>query len=886
MKYILRRIYILTLMMILSISVFTLCVNVNAEVYGGEIFKSEEDNTEKFWKEVTEKSKTLDMFEIETMRGENVKHYRLSDGTYRAVSYDRPIHVKDEKGNWQEIDNTLIFDGKNYETKDKRVSFSKDISKDAFFMKYEEGDSAINVKIINDGDYSKNEAIVNNYNNIGNLLNERSSEQIYNIENYSTINYSNIFDNTSLECLLDYKTVVNKIRFDSIENSHNISLLINVANLRVELEEGTLMFYNLKNGNLEYKMLQPYVKYNDNIDNTVSQYKLVKTDKDGSEYMLTIEIDLSKYVFKEENGEQMRLLPNGPEIVIVGPIDGGGGGGGSSTPAVYDTYVSSSNTTTNYGSSPEVKVSVGNAQIGYFKIYEPAIPNGSTITDAFFRIPYYFTTSNSNYINVGAYQIMENWSESSVSWSSNINVSNVRLSNAYTYASATESNPGYVILGIGEAAKSWYSRSANNYGIAVKYENGNASTVLMKSWESHAERTTMTIDYSMDELIIKEGTYFIKNGHLDKYIQIDDGDSDNSYGTEDAILEVWTGTGVSFQKWTFEYLHNGYYKIKSYRSGKVIAVKEGNENNSNNALVQQTYDGSDRQQWKITITSSGKYKIKAKSSENYSTDRVMCIGEGIGGNGRNVEQREYSNNNIYKDEWIISTKQGRDATVYNYYDNGYSVRYNETNNQSQQNIDSYMDTIASRYLDLLDFVILHPEVSYYNSPIDVCKGTVNSGNINTTCSHSGTIHTERDSIISSFKSTYPKIEDSTNIYWTGHRVTSTATNGSVNFNRSCSTGHAIIMLEISSESIRKRDSEGVIMHELNHQFGARDHYHELAVSSDPTSCKFKDICSDCGTNKRPKTCVMNKSRTDISLNTVICTECLDEMKKYIEDNYD
>ena len=660
MKYILKRIYILTLMMILSIFMVALCVNVKAEVYGNEVFESEGGNTEKFWEEVNEKSKTLDMFEIESMREENVKHYKLPNGNYRAISFDRPIHMKDEKGNWQEIDNTLIFDGKNYETKDKRVSFSKDISKDAFFMKYAEGDSAINFKIINDKDYSKNEAIVNNYNNIESLLIERSSEQIYNIENYSTINYSNIFDNTSLECLLDYKTVVNKIRFESIENSHNISLLINVTNLRVELDEGNLMFYNLKNGTLEYKMLQPYVKYNNNIDNTVSQYKLVKTDKDGYEYKLTIEIDLSKYELKEDNGEQMRLLPNGPEIVIVGPIDGGGGGGGSSTPAVYDTYVSSSNANTNYGSSPEVKISAGNAQIGYFKIYEPAIPDGSTITDAFFRIPYYFTTSNSNYINVGAYQIMENWSESSVSWSSNINVSNVRLSNAYTYASATESNPEYVILGIGDAAKSWYSRSTNNYGIAVKYENGNASTVLMKSWESHAERTTMTIDYSMDELIVKEGTYFIKNGHLDKYIQIDDGDSDNSYATEDAILEVWTGTGVSFQKWIFEYLHNGYYKIKSYRSGKVISVKEGNEDESNDALVQQIYDGSDRQQWKITSTSSGKYKIKAKSSENYSTDRVMCIGEGIGGNGRNVEQREYSNNNTFKDEWYLEKV---DATV-------------------------------------------------------------------------------------------------------------------------------------------------------------------------------------------------------------------------------
>ena len=101
--------------------VVALCVNVKAEVYGNEVFKSEGNNIEKFWEEVNEKSKTLDMFEIESMREENVKHYKLPNGNYRAISFDRPIHMKDEKGNWQEIDNTLIFDGKNYETKDKRI---------------------------------------------------------------------------------------------------------------------------------------------------------------------------------------------------------------------------------------------------------------------------------------------------------------------------------------------------------------------------------------------------------------------------------------------------------------------------------------------------------------------------------------------------------------------------------------------------------------------------------------------------------------------------------------------------------------------------------------------------------------------------------------------
>lgn len=48
----------------------------------------------------------------------------------------------------------------------------------------------------------------------------------------------------------------------------------------------------------------------------------------------------------------------------------------------------------------------------------------------------------------------------------------------------------------------------------------------------------------------------------------------------------------------------------------------------------------------------------------------MCIGEGIGGNGRNVEQRSYSNNSTYKDEWILydvtriyGNKQHRDLNA-------------------------------------------------------------------------------------------------------------------------------------------------------------------------------------------------------------------------------
>lgn len=73
------------------------------------------------------------------------------------------------------------------------------------------------------------------------------------------------------------------------------------------------------------------------------------------------------------------------------------------------------------------------------------------------------------------------------------------------------------------------------------------------------------------------------------------------------------------------------------------------------ALVQKDFDNTTkRQQWKITKTSRGLYKIKAKSSEDYTTDFCMAAGDGIlTSNGRNVEQRVYSNNTDLKDEWVL-----------------------------------------------------------------------------------------------------------------------------------------------------------------------------------------------------------------------------------------
>ena len=70
-------------------------------------------------------------------------------------------------------------------------------------------------------------------------------------------------------------------------------------------------------------------------------------------------------------------------------------------------------------------------------------------------------------------------------------------------------------------------------------------------------------------------------------------------------------------------------------------------------VVQQTYTGDSRQKWSIATADSGAYIIRPQSKEGSETDWCLSVSTGIGANGRNVQQREYTNNSDYKDEWFI-----------------------------------------------------------------------------------------------------------------------------------------------------------------------------------------------------------------------------------------
>ena len=46
--------------------------------------------------------------EIKEERTETTKTFLMSDGSYRIVSYDQPVHVEVSEGTYEEIDNTFV----------------------------------------------------------------------------------------------------------------------------------------------------------------------------------------------------------------------------------------------------------------------------------------------------------------------------------------------------------------------------------------------------------------------------------------------------------------------------------------------------------------------------------------------------------------------------------------------------------------------------------------------------------------------------------------------------------------------------------------------------------------------------------------------------------
>lgn len=219
-------------------------------------------------------------------------------------------------------------------------------------------------------------------------------------------------------------------------------------------------------------------------------------------------------------------------------------------------------------------------------------------------------------------------------------------------------------------------------------------------------------------------------------------------------------------------------------------------------------------------------------------------------------------------------------TVINRYDKGYSVYYGETEATSRSKISSYTSSVGSRYSSLLGLTLSSATPAYYKSTCDNCKGTVTSSNLDTLCSHSAN-HTLVNTIHNDFASNISVGARATSILWSAHKISANYGAG-LNYNRSVTFNKKYIYsINKYSSSARDNSSKCLIMHELNHTIGAPDHYHEILSNG---TCRSGAICSVCGTNPRPSSCIMKSTGVSINSNDVICPHCIRDIRTYLISN--
>lgn len=104
--------------------------NLENDFEGTEVF--EDNSAEAYMKEKNPAQLQAELddmvYEIKSLREENVKHFRLADGKYQAVAYGQPVHRKNADGVWVDIDNSLSIVGEEIATNNARVKFAKKIT--------------------------------------------------------------------------------------------------------------------------------------------------------------------------------------------------------------------------------------------------------------------------------------------------------------------------------------------------------------------------------------------------------------------------------------------------------------------------------------------------------------------------------------------------------------------------------------------------------------------------------------------------------------------------------------------------------------------------------------------------------------------------------------
>lgn len=240
--------------------------------------------------------------------------------------------------------------------------------------------------------------------------------------------------------------------------------------------------------------------------------------------------------------------------------------------------------------------------------------------------------------------------------------------------------------------------------------------------------------------------------------------------------------------------------------------------------------------------------------------------------------------------YTLIIKRGYQATVNHYFDRGFYINQGigATQATAASFISQYQSVAHNVFLGHFDLNIQSTYPQFYESPPDLCSfagPTVMCEVHNPPCSAAETL-------VSDAFNRFGGSDTTTTVVWSNNYIN----NGSMGtagtfYNRDFSSPstYGIFMLTRSKDIY---EIEEILVHELSHQFGARDHYHEILANG---TCRGGLYCSNTlcnpyasGRSPRPASCIMNGELkyTDIqNFQQLFCDGCKGEIQAHLNDHH-
>lgn len=578
------------------------------------------------------------LVEVETLREENVKHFLNPDGTYTAIMYNNAVHRKDSEGNWQDIDNTMtennVKNKQAYITSDERAIFSKKINS-----------TENEIYTLNENGYKMTVSFSSNAlkNTTAKLSNhakkyaptssdsiETQYKKLKEIDTNTTILYKNALTGIDFEYVLSVNDIKENIIVRKTQEEYSYTFIYSLEGLIARLcDDGSVLLLDKNTEKEQYVLPTPYMydatgELSRNVEYSLSQLE-------NGDYELTVTAD-KDWVNSSERSLPVTIDPT--VTTISGYYH-------------YDTYVDSNFSNTTHGNDTVLYVS--STQTTFMRpasLY--SLPDRATVSQVLLNVYYYYPSYTIYNTVVGVYPVTKEWNEQTLTWYTannnyNMGIDFSAIADGVGFSASsgyTASSPGTATFNITELYKSAYTGKPF-YGVALRPYSG-GGTVAVLSFENLTSRAYYELTYAVDAPI-GSGEYFVGNVASDgKFMRVRTGN----------IIDVTPLNGEVLQKWTFEYLHNGYYRITNPHYELALCMPSSNTGISGTAPTLASYSPIGRMQWKIVDAGNGTFNILPRTTETrmaLSTDNSDFL----------VQQLEFQNNNN-KDEWRF-LKTGTDV---------------------------------------------------------------------------------------------------------------------------------------------------------------------------------------------------------------------------------